>query len=124
MHACVQLPLLYQSMTIHLCKTLSVFWCNLSCRLGYKFFREYLTVLFEYFNFLQIRWQGTASIWALSGLPLATPLFETNVSHVLHVIAGCVYFSDRTKRGVRKRGCNLVRLACNPNVIFRNLCNL
>ena len=34
------------------------------------------------------RWQGTASILeglALPGVPLAMPLFETNVSHGLHV---------------------------------------
>ena len=39
MHTCIQLPLLYQSMTLHLCKTLPG---NLSCRLGKKFFRETL----------------------------------------------------------------------------------
>ena len=43
--------------------------------------------------FLQIRWQVAwhskhfGRAWFLSGIPLVVPLFEANVSHVLHASA-------------------------------------
>ena len=52
---------------------------------------EYLTVLLEYFDLLQTRWQGTAKRLGGAGpcqaCLLATPLFETTVSCVLLVSA-------------------------------------
>ena len=50
---------------------------------------EYLTVLLEYLDLLQTRWQGIANIWEgpCQACLLATPLFETTVSCVLHVSA-------------------------------------
>ena len=41
---------------------------------------EYLTIVLEYLDLLQTRWQGKANV-------LATPLFETTVSCVSHVSA-------------------------------------
>ena len=51
---------------------------------------EYLTVLLEYRDLLQTRWQGTTSIWeglSPASVPLAMPLFETNVFCVSHASA-------------------------------------
>ena len=52
---------------------------------------EYLTVLLAYiwiFFKLSCRaQQAFGKAWALLGVPLSTRLFETNVSHVLHVSA-------------------------------------
>ena len=53
---------------------------------------EYLTVLSEYLDLLQTRCQGTANNYLEGPEPcqvclMATPLFETTVSYILHVLA-------------------------------------
>ena len=48
---------------------------------------EYLSVLLEYLDLLLARWQAFGKAWVLPGMPLAVPLFESNVSHVSLVSA-------------------------------------
>ena len=45
---------------------------------------EYLTVLLEYLDLLQTRWQGTANIW--EGLGPAKYAFWLCVSHILTIL--------------------------------------
>ena len=53
-------------------------------------------------------------------------LLKVFQSTLWNAIYSCNYFINTNQFIARgpQRGCNLVRLPCNPSVIFRNLCNL